>query len=193
MVTAELYILYGFLAFICLLQVAIVVILVRQSAAIGRLEGLIPRVEKLELDVGNLRDQMNEQIGSLREQMNEQIGSLREQMNEQIGNLREQMNEQIGNLREHMNEQIGSLRDQMNEQISGLRDHMNEQIGNLRDQTGEQIGSLRDQVGNLREQVAELKGILLGVNDRIDLLRRHRHDGAGRVVIVPEEAGVAAD
>ena len=98
MVTAELYILYGFLAFICLLQVAIVVILVRQSAAIGRLEGLIPRVEKLEQDVGNLR-----------------------------------------------------------------------------------------------EQVAELKGILLGMNDRIDLLMRHRHDGAGRVVIVPEEAGVAAD
>ena len=105
MVTAELYILYGFLAFICLLQVAIVVILVRQSAAIGRLEGLIPRVEKLEQEVANLRDQ----------------------------------------------------------------------------------------VSNLREQVAELKGILLGVNDRIDLLVRHRHDGVGRVVIVPEEAGVAAD
>ena len=98
MVTADLYILYGFQAFICLLLVTVIVILVRQSAAIGRLEGLIPRVEKLELDVGNLR-----------------------------------------------------------------------------------------------EQVAELKGILLGVNDRIDLLRRHRHDGADRVVIVPEEAGVAAD
>ena len=105
MVTADLYILYGFQAFICLLLVTVIVILVRQSAAIGRLEGLIPRVEKLEQD----------------------------------------------------------------------------------------IGSLRDQLGDLREQVAELKGILLGVNDRIDLLMRHRHDGAGRVVIVPEEAGAAAD
>ena len=105
MVTADLYILYGFQAFICLLLVTVIVILVRQSAAIGRLEGLIPRVEKLELEVANLRDQ----------------------------------------------------------------------------------------IGSLREQVAELKGILLGVNDRIDLLMRHRHDGAGRVVIVPEEAGAAAD
>ena len=98
MTTADLYILYGFQAFICLLLVTVIVILVRQSAAIGRLEGLIPWVEKLEQDMGNLR-----------------------------------------------------------------------------------------------EQVAELKGILLGVNGRIDLLMRHRHDGAGRVVIVPEEAGVAAD
>ena len=105
MTTADLYILYGFQAFICLLLVTVIVILVRQSAAIGRLEGLIPRVEKLEQEVGNLRDQL----------------------------------------------------------------------------------------GDLREQVAELKGILLGVNDRIDLLVRHRHDGVGRVVIVPEEAGVAAD
>ena len=105
MVTADLYILYGFQAFICLLLVTVIVILVRQSAAIGRLEGLIPRFERLE----------------------------------------------------------------------------------------QEMAELRAQVASLHEQVAELKGLVLGVNDRIDLLVRHRHDGAGRVVIVPEEAGAAAD
>ena len=39
MISADLYILYGFLGFICLLQVAIVAILVRQSFAIGSLSG----------------------------------------------------------------------------------------------------------------------------------------------------------
>ena len=103
MISADLYILYGFLGFICLLQVAIIVILVRQSGAIGRLEGLIPRVERLERE----------------------------------------------------------------------------------------MAELREQVGSHREQVAEVKGILMGVKDRVDLLMGHRHDGVGRVAIIPEE--MAAD
>lgn len=65
MVTVDSYILYGFLAFICLLLVTIIGILLRQSSSIGRLEALIPRVEKLEADVGNLREQLGEVRGML--------------------------------------------------------------------------------------------------------------------------------
>ena len=43
MISADLYILYGFLGFICLLQVAIIVILVRQSFVIGSLSGQAQR------------------------------------------------------------------------------------------------------------------------------------------------------
>lgn len=101
MVASELYILYGFLAFIGLLQVTIVVALIRQSHSIGRVEGqlnsLVARVERLE-----------------------------------------------------------------------------------------------EQMGTVREQLAEVRGLVVAMHDRMDLLMRHHHDNAGRVVIVPAEE-VAAD
>ena len=101
MVASELYILYGFLAFIGLLQVTIVVALIRQSHSIGRMEGqlssLTARVERLE-----------------------------------------------------------------------------------------------EQMGTVREQLAEVRGLVLAMHERMDFLMRHHHDDAGRVVIVPAEE-VAAD
>ncbi len=114
MVASELYILYGFLAFIGLLQVTIVVALIRQSHSIGRIEGqlngLASRVERLEQEMVNFR---------------------------------------------------------------------------------EQLADFREQLADFREQIAEVRGMVRALHDRMDLLTRHRHDDAGRVVITPEE--VAAD
>ena len=114
MVTAELYILYGFLAFMSLLLIAILGMLYRQGRAIGRLEGQF----------------------------------------------------------EGLNGRINSL----NERINGIE---------------ARIDRLEEQMANLREQVAEIRGLLVSLHERVDLLMRHRHDDAGRVVITPEE--VAAD
>jgi uncharacterized coiled-coil protein SlyX len=47
------------------------------------------------------------------------------------------------------------------------------------------------QLAALSEQVGEIRGMMLSLHERMDLLMRHRHDDAGRVVITPEE--VAAD
>ena len=47
------------------------------------------------------------------------------------------------------------------------------------------------QLATLSEQVAEIRGMMISLHERMDLLMRHRHDDAGRVVITPEE--VAAD
>jgi uncharacterized coiled-coil protein SlyX len=47
------------------------------------------------------------------------------------------------------------------------------------------------QLSTLGEQVGEIRGMMLSLHERMDLLMRHRHDDAGRVVITPEE--VAAD
>ena len=96
MITAELYILYGFLAFICLLLIVILGVLYRLSHDIGELKSMIPRIERLE-----------------------------------------------------------------------------------------------EQMGTVREQLAEVRGLVVAMHERMDLLMRHRHDDAGRVVITPEE--VAAD
>ena len=73
----ELYILYGFLAFICLLLVTIVGILIRQSfdigkiqgqltALIGRVNGLDSRVERLEQQMANFREPLGEARGLMR-------------------------------------------------------------------------------------------------------------------------------
>ncbi len=97
MITAELYILYGFLAFISLLLIAILGALYRQSRDIGELKSIIPRV-----------------------------------------------------------------------------------------------GRLEEQMGTVREQLAEVRGLLMAMHERMDLLMRHHHDDAGRVIIVPAEE-VAAD
>ena len=97
MITAELYILYGFLAFMSLLLIAILGALYRQSRDIGELKSIIPRV-----------------------------------------------------------------------------------------------GRLEEQMGTVREQLAEVRGLLMAMHERMDLLMRHHHDDAGRVVIVPAEE-VAAD
>ena len=70
MVASELYILYGFLAFIGLLQVAIVVALFRQSRDIGELKSMIPRIGRLEDRIGRLE----EQLGTVREQLAEVRG-----------------------------------------------------------------------------------------------------------------------
>ena len=96
MVASELYILYGFLAFIGLLQVTIVVALMRQSRDIGQLKSMIPRIERLE-----------------------------------------------------------------------------------------------EQMGTVREQLAEVRGLVLAMHERMDFLMRHHHDDAGRVVIVPAEETAA--
>ena len=114
MVTSELYILYGFLAFISLLLVTAVGFLIRIAFSVGRLQG---------------------QFNSLSEQMRE--------MNARIDRLEEQMS------------------------------------------------NFREQLADFREQLAEVRGMVRGLHDRMDLLTRHRHDEAGRVVITPEE--VAAD
>ena len=114
MVAADPNILYGFLAFICLLLATLVGFQIRQAFVLGRIQGqlngLTARIERLEQEMVNFR---------------------------------------------------------------------------------KQLANFREQLANFREQLAEVRGMMRGLHDRMDLLTRHRHDDAGRVVITPEE--VAAD
>ena len=65
MAAADPNIIYGFLAFICLLLATLIGFQIRQSLSIGRLESLIPRVERLEEQVSSLRAEVAEVRGML--------------------------------------------------------------------------------------------------------------------------------
>lgn len=56
----------------------------------------------------------------------------------------------------------------------------------------EQMENFREQLADFREQLAEVRGMMRATHERMDLLMRHHHDDAGRVIIVPAEE-VAAD
>ncbi|MCY3691594.1 MAG: hypothetical protein OXI54_10560 [Chloroflexota bacterium] len=53
--------------------------------------------------------------------------------------------------------------------------------------------SIRQEMNALREQVAEIRGMLRASHDRIDLVMRHRHDETGAIVLTPTEPAPVAD
>ena len=116
------YILYGFLAFIALMQVAIVVALWRQARDSGELKGEIRGI--------------HHRIDAL-------------------------------------SERVGRLEDR---------------VGRLEDR----VGRLEEAVATLGREVSEVKGLVLALHERVNLVMRHRHDrDTGQVILTPEE--VAAD
>ena len=72
-------------------------------------------------------------------------------------------------------------------ELKGLFDGLSTRM----DRFETRMDRFEQQLSTLGEQVAEIRGMMLSLHERMDLLMRHRHDDAGRVVITPEE--VAAD
>ena len=66
-----------------------------------------------------------------------------------------------------------------NGQLTGLT----ERVGRIEVKVDENTKAISD----LNERVAEIRTLIFGINDRINLLMRHRHDNLGRVYLVPEE------
>ena len=92
-----------------------------------------------------------------------------------------------------LSDRIGDLNGRIDD-LNGRIDDLNRRIDDLNrriDALEIRVQRLEERVAALGEEIAEIRGMLLGLNSRIDLLMTHRHDGEGRVVIVPEE--VSAD
>ena len=81
---------------------------------------------------------------------------------------------------------IGELKGQFNGLI-GRMDGFESRM----DRFESRMERFEQQLSTLGEQVAEIRGMMLSLHERMDLLMRHRHDDVGRVVITPEE--VVAD
>ena len=66
---------------------------------------------------------------------------------------------------------------------NGQLTSLNERVGRIEVKVDENTKA----IGDLNERVAEIRTLIFGINDRINLLMRHRHDNLGRVYLVPEE------
>ena len=114
-ITTADYIQYGFLAFICLLLVSLVIAVLRQSRDIGEIKGT----------------------------------------------------------------------------LSGLQRQIDDIKGGIQSLSG-RVERLEQTVASHTGTIGEIKGLLLALHQRMDLVMRHRHDaGTGQVILTPEE--VAAD
>ena len=164
MITAEDYILYGFLAFIALLLVGIVVAMYRQSHDIGELRG------------------QNEGIQRQLAELSGRIGDLSSRMEGLSG----RMDELTGRV-DGLSERVGEL----SGRIGGLSGRMDGLTGRMDGLTG-RMERLEQVVASQGAELGEVKGILLALNRQMDLLMRHRHDGsAGQVILIPEEVAAA--
>ncbi len=68
--------------------------------------------------------------------------------------------------------------------ISGIR----EEMGNLRGDMRNLQETLTARIERVEEQVAENRGLLRALHERVDLVMRHRHDEqTGGVVLTPTE------
>ena len=96
----------------------------------------------------------------------------------------------IGRVEAQYDNLAQQMRD-MNARITEVESGLIGRIADVENRLTARIERLEEQMASLREQVAEVRGLLVSLHERVDLLMRHRHDDAGRVVITPEE--VAAD
>ena len=108
MITAELYILYGFLAFISLLLVAILGAIYRQGRAIGRLEGQISGLSQQMRDMTARIDGVEASLTARIERLEEQMANLREQVAE-IRGLLVSLHERVDLLMRHRHDDVGRV------------------------------------------------------------------------------------
>ena len=175
MITTEDYILYGFLAFIALLLVSIVVGMFRQfrdtGEIKGRMEGMQRQIDEMKIDLSGRIEGLSGRIDSL----SGRIDGLSERIEGQSG--------RIDSLSERIEGQSGRI-DSLSERIEGQSGRIDSLSGRLE--------RLEQTVASLAGEVGEIKGLLLALHQRVDLVMRHRHDAdTGQVILTPE--AVAAD
>ena len=67
-------------------------------------------------------------------------------------------------------------------------------LDNRIDQLGASVTALRDRIDRIGGALGELRGMVMALNQKIDLLMRHRHDAVSRdVLLAPAAPEIAAD
>ena len=112
------------------------------------------RIDRLDVRIDGLRDDVNAQIGGLRDDVNAQIGGLRDDVNVQIGGLRDDVNVQIGSLRDDVNVQNGSLRADMREDHAAIHTRLDSLQDGQAD-VGQRLARVEERLGMARADDAD--------------------------------------
>ena len=82
--------------------------------------------------------------------------------------------------------------DEMSKSHSERMNAMGESFSQRMDALTTRVERLEDGLSALAREVSEIKGLLLALHQRVDLVMRHRHEPeTGQVILTPEE--IAAD
>ena len=82
--------------------------------------------------------------------------------------------------------------DDLNKSLSDRIDATNQNLSDRIDALTVRIERLETTVAAQGREISEIKGLIISLHERVDLVMRHRHDPeSGQVVLTPEE--VAAD
>ncbi len=123
-----------------------------------------------------------------------QSGAIGELKGEVRGiNLRiDEMSKSHSERMDAMGESFSQRMDAMGESFSQRMDAMGESFSQRMDALTTRVERLEDGLSALAREVSEIKGLLLALHQRVDLVMRHRHEPeTGQVILTPEE--IAAD
>ncbi len=185
MITVEDYILYGFLAFICLLLVSIVVGMFRQFRDTGEIKG---RMEGMQRQIDEMKTDLSGRIDEMRNDLSGRIDEVRNDLSGRIDEVRNDLSGRIDEVKNDLSGRIDEVRNDFSGRIDEVKSDVSERIEGL----SGRVERLEQNSVSLAGEVGEVKGLLLALHQRMDLLMRHRHDaGTNQVILTPEE--VAAD
>ena len=158
MITPELYILYGFLAFISLLLVTLVATTLRTAQDIGILK----------------RGQTA---------LGEKIDHVEQRLNDRIDGVEQRLNARIDGVEQGLNARIDGVEQGLNARIDGVE----QSLGGRLDRVESRIDLVENRLFLLAQDVSEIKGSVQALHERVDLVMRHRHQPTGEVMLTPEE------
>ena len=84
------------------------------------------------------------------------------------------------------NGQLNSLEARVG-RIEDKVDENGKAIADVRLEIAASSENTQRQIATLSERIIEVRTLIFGINERINLLMRHRHDSMGQMYIVPEE------
>ena len=164
------YIQYGFLAFIGLLLIALMAAMLRQARDTGELKGEVRAT--------------NSRIDDLNKSLSDRIDATNQSLSDRIDATNQSLSDRIDATNQSLSDRI----DATNIRI----DDINRSLSDRLDALTMRIERLEATVAAQGREISEIKGLIISLHERVDLVMRHRHDPeSGQVVLTPEE--VAAD
>ena len=169
MITPELYILYGFLAFISLLLVTLVATTLRTAQDIGILK--------------RGQTALGEKIDHVEQRLNDRIDGVEQRLNDRIDGVEQRLNDRIDGVEQGLNARIDGVEQGLNARIDGVEQSLGGRLGRVESR----IDLVENRLFLLAQDVSEIKGSVQALHERVDLVMRHRHQPTGEVVLTPEE------